>query len=223
MASASPRRRELLAQIGIKFCVHTSDCDETMESKIPSEVVSELSRKKAQAVFTEVAGGNISGEVSDKESGNATQVCMDDVCGEILVVGADTVVAHGGEILGKPSDREDAIRMLRALSGDTHEVYTGVTFCYSLQGEQKIHTFYEKTEVVFFSMSEEEILDYVDSPVSGPDGQGQCHFEWEDKAGSYAVQGRFAKHIKGLSGDYYNVVGLPVGRLYQELKECGLL
>lgn len=182
LASASPRRSELLTQIGIPFTVHKSTCEEKISSTVPAEVVCELSRQKAEDVW---------------------QMPSYKDC---IVIGADTIVAYEGTILGKPKDAEDACRMLRRLAGNTHEVYTGVTFCYRQKGEEKVHTFFEKTQVTFYPMSEAEIQAYVATgdPL--------------DKAGSYGIQGQCAAYIKGITGDYNNVVGLPVGRLYQELK-----
>lgn len=183
LASASPRRRELLSQIGIKFEIQVSDVEEHVESDCPSEVVRELSRQKAAAVAAVAEEGT-------------------------LVIGADTVVSCDGEILGKPVDEEDARRMLRLLSGRSHEVYTGVTLvCRQEGGQEKVHTFCECTQVNFAPMTEEEIACYVATkdPL--------------DKAGAYGIQGFCARYITGICGDYNNVVGLPVGRLYQELKE----
>ena len=183
LASASPRRKELLLQIGLQFEVIESSCEERIENSLPEEVVCELSRQKA---------GDVWERLKDEDA---------------VVIGADTVVAFDGHILGKPGDEAQACSMLRMLAGNTHQVYTGVTICYTLEGMPKSRTFYEKTEVAFYPMSEEEILDYVATgdPL--------------DKAGAYGIQGRCAAHIKGIEGDYNNVVGLPVGRLYQELKE----
>ena len=183
LASASPRRRELLLQIGLQFEVIESTCEEKIESSLPEEVVCGLSRQKAVDVWE---------RLQDEEA---------------VVIGADTVVALKGRILGKPGDEARACSMLRMLAGGTHQVYTGVTICYTVEGRQQIRTFYEKTEVTFYPMSEKEILDYVTTgdPL--------------DKAGAYGIQGRCAAHIKGIEGDYNNVVGLPIGRLYQELKE----
>lgn len=200
LASASPRRKELLAQIGMDFAVCVSACEEVVTKSAPQEVVCELSALKAGAVYEklmtdEVAAGKLK---LDKED-------------DFLVIGSDTIVAFGEKILGKPKSREDAFSMLSMLEGNTHEVYTGVTFAFRQGGKRKEHTFYEKTEVEFYPMSEKEIWDYI--ATSDP----------MDKAGSYGIQGIFAKHVKGIKGDYNNVVGLPVGRLYQELKECGLL
>lgn len=184
LASASPRRRELLLQIGLQFEVMESTCEEKIESSLPEEVVCALSGQKAQDVW---------GRLQDENA---------------VVIGADTVVAFEGRILGKPKDEAEACSMLRMLSGNTHQVYTGVTLCYTVGAHVQSRTFYEKTEVTFYPMSEKEIRDYAATgdPL--------------DKAGAYGIQGRCAAHIKGISGDYNNVVGLPVGRLYQELKEC---
>lgn len=184
LASASPRRRELLLQIGLQFEVIKSDCEEKIDSSLPEEVVCELSKQKAQNVWERLQDSTA------------------------MVIGADTVVAFEGKILGKPKDEEEACSMLRMLSDRTHQVYTGVTLCYTVGNEMRSHTFCEKTEVTFYPMSEKEIRDYAATgdPL--------------DKAGAYGIQGRCAAHIKAVSGDYNNVVGLPIGRLYQELKEC---
>lgn len=183
LASASPRRKELLTQIGIDFEVCVSTCEEKITKTVPAEVVCELSAQKALDVWQKV-----------KQPLS-------------IVIGADTVVAYNGKILGKPADKEDAVRMLTMLSGNTHEVYTGVTFCYEEDSVEKVHTFYERTSVTFYPMSPEEIENYV---ASG---------DPMDKAGSYGIQGSFAAYVKEIEGDYSNVVGLPVGRLYQEIKE----
>ena len=183
LASASPRRKELLMQIGLDFDVCVSTCEERITKTDPVEVVCELSAQKALDVWQ---------KIKDKKE---------------IVIGADTVVAYDGKILGKPGSGKEAVTMLTALSGHTHEVYTGVTFCYEEDGVEKQHTFYEKTAVTFYPMSQEEIESYV---ASG---------EPMDKAGAYGIQGSFAAYVKGIEGDYNNVVGLPVGRLYQEIKE----
>lgn len=175
LASASPRRRELLEQAGIPFEVMVSHAQETITKEEPGEIVEGLSRCKAGAVAA--------------------------IYPDRTVLGADTIVVLDGEILGKPQDEQDARRMLAALQGRTHQVYTGVTL---MRGE-RIHSFYEKTDVEVYPMTEEEIEAYVQS--------GDCM----DKAGGYGIQGRFAIHIRGINGDYNNVVGLPIGRLWQEL------
>ena len=129
---------------------------------------------------------------------------------EILVIGADTVVAYDGQILGKPKDEEDAGRMLSLLSGNTHSVYTGITLVFiDKSGRTGEYCFFEKTDVTMYPMDEDEINRYI---ATG---------EPMDKAGSYGIQGRCAIYIKQIEGDYNNVVGLPVARLYQELRRVG--
>lgn len=195
LASSSPRRRELLAQIGLAFEVRTADLEERTAATQPGDVVEELSRQKAEAVLA----------------------MLGDVTDDVLVIGADTVVADGGRILGKPCDQEAAVEMLKGLSGRTHQVYTGVTLLYrrgtdpgETKGEEgglRRKVFHEMTKVSFYPMSEEEILGYVSTK------------DCMDKAGAYGIQGIFARYVREIEGDYNNVVGLPVGRLYQEAKE----
>lgn len=182
LASASPRRKELLAKIGIVPEIVPSTIEEKITKKVPEEVVMELSRRKAE----DVAGSQNAGT---------------------FVIGADTVVAAGGEILGKPAGHEDAYRMISLLEGKSHQVYTGVTLVLCGENGNKVRTFAEKTEVHVYPMSEEEIKTYASDR------------EPMDKAGAYGIQGKFAAFIKGIDGDYNNVVGLPVGRVYQEIKQ----
>lgn len=182
LASGSPRRKELLEQIGISFEIHKAEGEEHITSAVPTEVVKELSMQKAQ----EVAGA-----------------CEGDV-----IIGADTVVAAQGQILGKPKDQEDALRMLRLLQGGSHEVITGVTVL--LTKHQTMVQFAEVTKVHVFPMTEAQMEAYVKSG------------EPMDKAGAYGIQGRFAAYVSGIEGDYNNVVGLPVGRLYQEVLAAGV-
>lgn len=196
LASASPRRRELLEQIGLKFEVLVSNVPEQISAGEPWHMVEELSSQKAEAVIKQMEGFR---------SDTAEETDLQE---EVLVVGADTVVSAKGSILGKPADGEDAAGMLAMLSGRSHEVYTGVTLIYrSISGQIQRKTFYERTEVVFYPMSRAEIECYVST--------GDCM----DKAGAYGIQGFCARYIKEIRGDYNNVVGLPVGRLYQEAKE----
>ncbi len=124
-----------------------------------------------------------------------------------VIVGADTVVSLDGVILGKPADREEAKKTLTFLSGKSHEVFTGVTLIYEKNGTATEKSFFEKTYVTFLPLTEEEIERYLDVN------------EYADKAGSYAIQGVFSAHVKGIEGDYNNVVGLPVSKIYRELKE----
>ena len=198
LASASPRRKELLEQIGAEFVICPARGEEVITETDPSAVVMELSRQKAE----EVAYGVLI--YNEQHADLATPQ-------DILVIGADTVVAYENQILGKPKDEEDARRMLTMLSGKTHSVYTGVTFVFiDKEGRTGEHCFFEKTDVCMYPLKEEEIDRYIQSgdPM--------------DKAGSYGIQGRFAIHIKEIRGDYNNVVGLPVARLYQELQKLGV-
>lgn len=128
---------------------------------------------------------------------------------EDIVLGSDTIVSLDGKILGKPADEEEAARMLRLLAGRAHEVYTGVALLTRQNGELREKVFYEKAQVEMYPMSEEEIRSYI---ATG---------EPMDKAGAYGIQGRAAIYIKGIAGDYHTVVGLPVARVYQELKDWG--
>lgn len=184
LASASPRRKELLLQIGIRPEIIVSHVAEKIMSDVPQKVVMELAARKAMDVAATQTEGT-------------------------LVIGSDTVVAVDGRILGKPGSHEEAYEMIRSLAGRSHQVYTGV--CLVLkgtdQGTDRIVTFYDETDVDVYPMTEEEIREYAASE------------EPMDKAGAYAVQGYFARYIKGLGGSYANVMGLPVSRLYQEMKK----
>lgn len=124
----------------------------------------------------------------------------------VTVIGSDTIVVYRGEILGKPADKQEAYDMLSMLADRTHQVYTGVSLIINKDDETKIKTFFEKTDVTFYPIYKEDLRRYVESgdPL--------------DKAGAYGIQGDFSIHIKEIHGDYNNVVGLPIGRLYQELK-----
>ena len=188
LASGSPRRKELLAKTGLKFSVVVSGGEEKAETSDPAETVEKLSLDKASAVADLLQ--------AEKEPQ--------------LIIGADTVVACDGEILGKPSDREDAFRMLWKLQGQTHQVYTGVTLLLKKKHTWQAHTFSEKTDVQFYPVSREELLAYIETG------------EPMDKAGSYGIQGGFGIYVKGICGDYNNVVGLPVDRLVYELKKLGI-
>lgn len=198
LASGSPRRKELLEQVGLEFEICPAKGEEIISKSIPHEVVVELSEQKAK----EVASAVLAYDEAHAEITTPT---------DIMVIGADTVVAFEDKILGKPKDAEDAKDMLRMLSDKTHSVYTGVTIVFiSKEGKTGIHSFYEKTDVFFYPLSDLEIQRYIESgdPL--------------DKAGAYGIQGEFAKHIKGIQGEYNNVVGLPIARLYQELLRLGI-
>lgn len=128
-----------------------------------------------------------------------------------VVIGADTVVVADGRILGKPRDRTDMKQMILQLQNHTHEVYTGVALCYEADGEARCHTFAECTKVCFYPMTREQIEGYA------RDSDGL------DKAGGYGIQSDAAVFIKGIEGDYNNVVGLPLARLYHEMLALGLM
>lgn len=213
LASASPRRRELLTQIGLDFEVVVSETEEKITSTEPAKVVEELSAQKAEAVWEKLRSMTASqGSVTNAErldEGSEVfepeQTSGETTMTDTLVLGADTVVACDGKILGKPADTEAAAAMLTMLQGRGHEVYTGVTILYEQNGERKTLTFHEKTIVHFYPMTDAQIREYV--ATGDP----------MDKAGSYGIQGFCARYIRGIEGDYNNVVGLPVGRVYQEL------
>ena len=186
LASGSPRRKELLELIGAEFTIITSNKEEVITGTDPAEVVKELSKMKAE----DVAEG---------------------VKGPAVILGADTVVAYRGQILGKPKDKADAIRMITSFAGDDHYVYTGVCIIRKeADGSQKTISFAEGTRVTVYPMTAQEIEAYVNSG------------EPMDKAGAYAIQGLFAPYIKGIEGDYYNIVGFPIAGIYQRLKEEGI-
>lgn len=197
LASKSPRRRELLSQIGIEYECMVSEKEEKIRNTEPEAVVMELSRQKADDVY-DMAAAEMCGT---PHSGDEEP---------LLVIGADTVVSCGGEIMGKPKDREDAKRMLRCLSGGCHSVWTGVTVRYGNGSASSSETFAEETKVYMYDISDDELEEYV-----------SCG-EPDDKAGSYAIQGRGARFVEKIEGDYNNVVGLPAAALYQRLKNINL-
>lgn len=185
LASASPRRKELLAQMGIEFEVRPSVGEEVITKTKPQEVVKELAYQKAKEIASAVS------EEYDSE--------------EVLrVIGADTIVVYEDTIFGKPKDREDAHRMLSLFQGNTHQVYTGVCVIDIGNHTWTEKVFAEKTDVIMNPVSDEELEQYLDGN------------EWRDKAGGYGIQGACGKFIQGIVGDYYNVVGLPIARLYKE-------
>ena len=208
LASASPRRRELLSQIGLEFSVMPSTKEENAKTTKAGALVQELSYQKAVDIWEQLSGGQGQNPDTDQEQ-ISEETQEPNLNGkrqpELLVIGADTVVCCEGKILGKPHSREAAAEMLTALQGRSHEVYTGVT----LYHQRETVTFFECTQVEFYPMTEAEISDYIDSK------------EPMDKAGAYGIQGLGARFVKDIRGDYNNVVGLPVGRLYQELKSHG--
>ena len=198
LASASPRRRELLTQAGLEFRVMTADTDETTTETEPAKVVEELSLRKAMGVYRAL-----------KEQGMPDAAGAG--CGKgLVIVAADTVVSVDGMILGKPENTRRAVEMLGSLSGRTHSVYTGVTLVYVDKNEEKTGrtvTFSECTKVTFYQLSNEEIEEYV---ATG---------EPMDKAGAYGIQGLGVELVEKIDGDYNNVVGLPLARVLREMKK----
>lgn len=181
LASASPRRKELLAQAGFAFDIIPADIEETISGGTPPEIVMNLARQKALHV---------------------SRTLSEETC---TVIGADTIVVYKDEILGKPSGSGEALDMLSLLSDRTHQVYTGVSLVTGSVRTPAVHTFYEVTDVTFYPISRHDMQDYI--ATGDP----------FDKAGAYGIQGPFAIHVKCIKGDYNNVVGLPIARLYHEL------
>ena len=178
LASNSPRRKELLSLAKFDFKVITKDVEEVLDNSLPvTKQIEQIAYTKAFAVA-----------VSNKDS---------------IVIGADTVVVVDNQILGKPKDEKDAIRMMNLLSNKTHQVITAVAVIYN----DKVDLFHEITDVTFFEMSEAEINEYVKLPSI------------YDKAGAYAIQEEAALYIKSINGDYYNVMGLPIAKLTKYLKK----
>lgn len=186
LASASPRRRELLEQVGAEFEIIPAEGEEAITSSQPQEVVLQLSAQKAA-------------EVADKLQGE-----------DAVILGADTVVVYEGQILGKPRDEEDAMRMLSMLCGNTHSVYTGVTLIRLQDGKSEICSFYEETKVTMYPMTEQQIISYIRTG------------EPMDKAGAYGIQGRGALLVEKINGDYNNVVGLPIAKVFQMIEGNGV-
>lgn len=182
LGSGSPRRKEIMEQAGLSFEVIPSRKEEIITSTNPIEVVMELAKQKAEDIASFIKDG--------------------------VIIGADTVVAIHGNILGKPKDDEAAADMLHRLSGNTHSVFTGV--CILVKKEDSLvdkKVFYEETKVTMYPIEEDELKEYLATGES------------RDKAGAYGIQGRAAIFIQKINGDYYNVVGLPIARLLQELKQ----
>lgn len=182
LASASPRRLELLRQMGINPEVHKSFFEESAQQKDPKVLVKENAKGKAREVAQNFSAKDV-------------------------VIGADTVVVLGKQVLGKPKDKKEAEEMLSALSGKTHEVLTGV--CVVYDGKEEVIV--ESTLVKFRTLTKKEIEDYVKTA------------EPLDKAGAYGIQGRGAILVEGITGCYNNVVGLPLTRVYELFQNLGII
>ena len=185
LASASPRRKEILGHLGIPFTVMPSTREEVVRGDDPIEVVKSLAAQKAEDIASQVEG-------------------------DCVIIGSDTVVANEGRILGKPHDEEEAKQMIRSLSGHAHQVCTGVMLIVRENGVERTSNFAVATQVHVHALTEDQIERYVGKHES------------LDKAGAYAMQGWFAPFIDGIEGDYFNVVGLPIARVYEELQALGL-
>ena len=183
LASASPRRSELMTQAGFEFEIKVSQKEECYVSQKPDEIVKELALLKAEDIAEQTGGVNT------------------------IIIGADTVVASDGRILGKPKSKEDAFAMIQGLQGKKHQVYTGTAIIiFDEHGKKKTVNHAVRTDVFVNPMTEAEILDYIENE------------NVMDKAGAYGIQGRFAIYIEKIEGDYYNVMGLPISYIYRALK-----
>ena len=185
LASASPRRKEILLGLGLDFTVLVADADETCDLTDPGERVEFISLKKCLAVRDRLMAEG-----------------MDPADGDTVIIASDTLVTLDGAFLGKPRDEADALRMMELLEGRTHTVASGI----ALWHKGRTVTAHELTEVTFAPMSPAEIGAYI--ATGEPFG----------KAGGYAIQGHASRYITGIRGDYFNVVGLPVRRLYETLR-----
>lgn len=186
LASASPRRMELLTQAGFHFTVRPSSIEEIRTETSPWKLAEDLAFQKANDVYQSL-----------KKETNGQ---------DYMVIGADTIVYYDSEILGKPKDEEEAYEMLKKLSDNTHQVFTGIAIIMKTDGTKQTYLLHEQTDVTFYPISDQDLKAYIKT--------GDCM----DKAGAYGIQGPFAIHVKEIKGDYNNVVGLPIAKLYQVLK-----
>jgi len=190
LASASPRRREILSTLGVPFEVRCAEADETCELADPAARVEAIATKKCDAMYEILLSEGMPAHDPDT-----------------VVLACDTLVTLDGAFLGKPADESDVRRMMRALSGRTHTVASGI----AIRAGGRIVTAHELTGVTFAPMTEADIDAYVATGESF------------GKAGAYAIQGHAARFIRGIEGDYFNVVGLPVHRLFETMeREFGI-
>ena len=207
LASQSPRRQEILSLGGYEYKVCVSSAEEQippeeLENLTPQELVERLARVKAEDVYRRSCSKNMEASTPDNQAADSVE--------EITVIGADTVVAVDGCVLGKPKTEDEAKQMLARLSSRTHDVFTGVCILWTnpdTPAEIQGNTFHCHTKVTFYPMTDEEINNYV--------ATGDCM----DKAGAYGIQSGAAKYIQGIEGDYLNVVGLPLSKIYHVLNE----
>lgn len=182
LASKSPRRKELMDMLNLKYEVIVSEAEETLEEGITAEEQAKrLSYIKAKTVFEETSGDRI-------------------------VIGSDTMVIKNGKIYGKPKNEEDAFKILKELNGSKHQVITGLAILVEKNGKYEEYLEYDITEVYFKNMTDTEIKNWIST------GQAM------DKAGAYAVQGKFSVFIEKINGNYFTVMGLPIHKVYDILK-----
>ncbi|MHB8128163.1 MAG: Maf family protein [Mobilitalea sp.] len=192
LASESPRRKEIMETMGIPYRVMTGNVEEVAQETVPAELVQALARLKTDAISSKLS------MQSDEQT-------------DVIIIGADTMVFYMEHALGKPKDEEDAVRILQMLSNNVHEVYTGVSIIIrNKEGIEDNFSFAVSTKVVVQAMTTEQIMSYV---ATG---------EPMDKAGAYAIQGKFGIYIKEIVGDYYNVVGFPIAKIYEMLLRRGI-
>ncbi len=192
LASGSPRRKEIMDTMEIRYRVVTADVEEVAEEKEPAAMVQALAALKADAVLQRLK----------QRAEN---------CNGIIIIGADTMVFYRDNALGKPKDEEDAFRMLSMLSGDVHEVITGVNIIIrNREGKAESVSFAVRTKVAVQPLTSHQIKEYI---ATG---------EPMDKAGAYAIQGKFGIFIKEIEGDYYNIVGFPIAEIYASLLRKGI-
>lgn len=186
LASKSPRRKELLNLLKIKYEIKVSNAEEKIEKGLtPEEQAKKLAYIKAKTVFDETEGNRI-------------------------IIGSDTMVVKEGKIYGKPKDKEDALKILKEINGQKHEVITGLAILVQKDNKNQEYITYDKTQVKIKKMSEEEMLNWINT--------GEAY----DKAGAYAIQGEFSIFIEKIDGNYSTVVGLPIHKVYDILKEIGM-
>lgn len=215
LASKSPRRLELLTKAGISCEVIPSGFEEKTVSTDPEKKAIELASGKAGLVFHKAVGASLKRVRTGGEFPIRTHyggaILQSSEAEKIAVIGADTIAVCDGQILGKPEDREAARAGLKLLQGRKHEVITGVCLVWGDGRSNKIKKFAERTIVEVYPMTDEQIDRYIDTG------------EPFDKAGGYGIQGAFEVWVKGICGDYCNVVGLPIAHLYQEMLHAGLI
>ena len=208
LASQSPRRSMLLKEAGLRFTIMPAQGEEVSDESDRAKLVEALSAHKAREIAERINNSVDEQGQNDLSASSEDSEDSVELTNDTVIIGADTIVACDGEVLGKPVDRRDANRMIHLLQGRKHDVFTGVTLI-RLDDKKNIadvRSFHEHTEVEVYPMTEEEILLYTatDEPY--------------DKAGAYGIQAGFMVYVKGIHGDYNNVVGLPVARLIHELK-----